>query len=378
MKAVKSGTMGGVNKELGEIMNRRVEQLRMQMQEEGLGAYYVSNPFNVRYLSGFTGDETWLVITLEKAYLITDFRYVEQANEEAIDFEVMVYGRNTAHDSAIRLIRELLSNHPINRLGYEDDSLTVSEYDRLEAELTQELVPSSGMIELLRQTKDDDEIAKITRACEIADEAFQYILGCIKPGMTEIEVANTLDFKMRSLGATKVSFETIVASGYRSAMPHGVASRKKIQNNEIVTIDFGCYYDGYVSDMTRTFAMGTVSNQLKEVYQIVKEANQRVQDQAKPGMMGKELEHIARDYIESTGYGDQFGHSLGHSIGLEIHESPNANLRSEDVFKVNQLITDEPGIYIPGLGGVRIEDDLLFTENGCRSLTQSSREFIEL
>lgn len=153
MKAVKSGTMGGVNKELGEIMNRRVEQLRMQMQEEGLGAYYVSNPFNVRYLSGFTGDETWLVITLEKAYLITDFRYVEQANEEAIDFEVMVYGRNTAHDSAIRLIRELLSNHPINRLGYEDDSLTVSEYDRLEAELTQELVPSSGMIELLRQDR---------------------------------------------------------------------------------------------------------------------------------------------------------------------------------------------------------------------------------
>ncbi|MCI5775736.1 MAG: aminopeptidase P family protein [Aerococcus sp.] len=359
-------------------MNRRVEQLRDQMQEEGLGAYYVSNPFNVRYLSGFTGEETWLLITLADAFLITDFRYLEQAREEAIDFDVLLYGKNAPYDSVIACLNDKLLTHSIHRLGYEDEDLTVAAYDVLEEQLTSELIPSSGMIELLRQTKDAIEIATITKACEIADEAFQYILGYIEPGITEIEVANALDFKMRELGASKVSFETIVASGYRSAMPHGVATHKKIQRNELVTLDFGCYYEGYVSDMTRTIAVGDVVSQLKDIYRIVQEANQKVREQAKPGMMGRELEHIARDYIASAGYGEQFGHSLGHSIGLEIHEEPNANLHSEDILKVNQLITDEPGIYIAGLGGVRIEDDLLFTEDGCRTLTHSSRELIQL
>ena len=188
----------------------------------------------------------------------------------------------------------------------------------------------------------------------------------------------SLDFYMRSLGATSVSFDTIVASGIRSAMPHGVASTKVIEKGDLITLDFGCYYEGYVSDMTRTFALGDPGEKLKEIHQIVLEAQLMVNAVAKAGMSGVELDAVARDYIASHGYGEAFGHSTGHGIGLEIHEGPNVSFKSPKLFVPGNVITNEPGIYLPGIGGVRIEDDLLITTTGNRILTHSPKELIIL
>ena len=254
--------------------------------------------------------------------------------------------------------------------------MTVDKFDELEDIVSARLIPASGMIEALRQTKDQEEITTIQRACEIADAAFEHILGFIQVGMTEIQVANELDFFMRSQGASGVSFETIVASGYRSAMPHGVASDKVIEAGDIVTMDYGCYYKGYVSDITRTIAVGEPSSKMKEIYDVVFQANQLVNEQAKAGMTGEEMDAIARDFIASHGYGDDFGHSLGHSIGLDIHESPNASMHNKQPLKEYTVITNEPGIYLEGIGGVRIEDDIILTEDGNKVLTHSPRHLI--
>jgi Xaa-Pro aminopeptidase len=230
----------------------------------------------------------------------------------------------------------------------------------------------------IREVKEEDEIDLIKKACEITDKAFEYILGEIKVGVSEIELANKLDFYMRSLGASGVSFETIVASGVRSAMPHGVASEKSIQKGELITFDFGCVYKGYVSDMTRTVAFGEVAPELKEIYQIVLEAQLKVIELAGPGVKISTLDNTARGWIEQHGYGKNFGHALGHGIGLELHETPFLSGRVDDVLVKGNIVTDEPGIYIEGLGGVRIEDDLLITDDGVEVLNKSPKHFIQL
>src|SRR5699024_9841493 len=267
----------------------------------------------------------------------------------------------------------------VNALAFEETQVSFADYSILEDLLEETpLIPISGMIESLREVKDDQEVAIIEKACAIADQGFDHVLKFIKPGMTEIEVANQLDFFMRSLGASGVSFDTIVASGLRSAMPHGVASEKLIEQNDLITIDFGCYYQGYVSDMTRTFAIGDPGEKLKEIYQVVLEAQLKVIEAAKPGMTGVQLDAVARDHIASYGYGGAFGHSTGHGIGLEIHEGPNVSFRAEKAFVPGNIITDEPGIYLPGVGGVRIEDALLNTQTGNEVLTHAPKELILL
>ena len=234
------------------------------------------------------------------------------------------------------------------------------------------------MIEKIREVKDASEIKIIRQAIEIADQAFEHILTFIKPGITEIQVANELDFYMRSLGASGVSFDTIVASGVRSSMPHGVASQKVIESGDLITLDFGCYYEGYVSDMTRTIALGTIDPKLKEIYEIVLRANEIVNENTKAGITGKQMDALARDYITQKGYGDDFGHSTGHGIGLDIHEGPSISFRNEEPLVVNNIVTNEPGIYLAGLGGVRIEDDLLIQEGGVEILNHSPKELIIL
>lgn len=328
----------------------------------------------MRYLTNFTGTTGLAVITLDKAFFVTDFRYTEQAAAQAQGFEIV---KNSG--PIFEEVATICQKEEINVLAFEESFVSFAEYSVLE-DLIEEssLAPVSGMIEALREVKDEEEIALIQQACHIADQGFEHILKMVRPGMTEIEVANQLDFFMRSLGATSVSFETIVASGLRSAMPHGVASEKVIEQGDLITLDFGCYYQGYVSDMTRTFAVGDPGDKLKEIYQIVLEAQEKVLAAAKPGMTGIELDAIARDHIASFGYGDAFGHSTGHGIGLEIHEGPNVSFRADKAFVVGNVITDEPGIYLPGIGGVRIEDDLLITETGNKVLTHSPKELIIL
>ncbi|MFY8329414.1 M24 family metallopeptidase [Vagococcus carniphilus] len=354
-------------------MIKRIEKLREKMLEESLTSFLITSPYNLRYLTGFTGTTGMAVITLDDAYFITDFRYTEQASTQCEGYEI-VQNVGPIFDELIDLIDE----KGIPNMAFEEAHVSFKEFVSLEMLLETELVPISGMVESLREVKDESEVVIIKQACEIADKAFSHILTYIKPGMTEIQVANELDFHMRSLGATGVSFETIVASGVRSAMPHGVASDKIIEQGDLITIDFGCYYNGYVSDMTRTISLGEPSQKLREIYDIVKEAQQKVLDVAKPGMTGVELDAVARDYIASKGYGEAFGHSTGHGIGLEIHEGPNVSRLAEKAFVPGNVITNEPGIYLPGIGGVRIEDDMLVTENGIKRLTHSEKELIIL
>lgn len=357
----------------GIYMMTRVEKLRTAMKKENLEAFLVTSPYNLRYLTNFTGSTGLAVITLTKAFFVTDFRYTEQAAKEAQGYQV-VKNAGLIYDEVGKLVQQ----ENIKSLAFEENAISYLEHGLLDEIVEAALVPVSGMIEELREIKDETELAHIQKACNIADAAFEHILTVIKPGMTEIEVANQVDFFMRSLGATSVSFDTIVASGFRSAMPHGVASQKVIEQGDLITLDFGCYYQGYVSDMTRTFAIGDPGEKLKEIYQIVLEAQLRVLAAAKPGMTGIELDAIARDYITEQGYGEAFGHSTGHGIGLEVHEGPNVSFRAEKAFVPGNVITDEPGIYLPGIGGVRIEDDLLITETGNQVLTHASKELIIL
>ena len=352
----------------------RVQKLRELMKAKEIDGFLVTSPYNLRYLTNFTGTTGLAVITLEKAFFVTDFRYTEQAASQAQGFEI-VKNAGPIFDE----VATLCETENINALAFEESFVSFAEYSVLE-EIIEEsaLVPVSGMIESLREVKDEAEVAIIKKACEIADNAFAHILTKIKPGMTEIEVANELDFFMRSQGATGVSFDTIVASGVRSAMPHGVASSKVIEQGDLITIDFGCYYEGYVSDMTRTFAIGDPGEKLKEIYHIVLDAQLKVLEAAKAGMTGVELDAVARDHITACGYGEAFGHSTGHGIGLEIHEGPNVSFRAEKAFVSGNVITNEPGIYLPGIGGVRIEDDMLVTETGIEVLTHSPKELIIL
>lgn len=351
----------------------RVTAIQKEMTSQGLEALLITSPYNLRYASGFTGSAGLSLITKDKAYFITDFRYTEQAAEQAVGFEIIKHGGNPYED-----VDKLLQEKDIKEVGFEKDFVTFSTYETLKNKVSADLKPVSGLVESLREVKEDTEVETIQEAIKITEYAFEEILNFIKPGVTEIEVANKLDFLMREKGATSVSFDTIVASGKRSAMPHGVASEKKIEQGDMITFDFGCYYKGYVSDMTRTISLGDPGEELKKIHQIVLDANLKVTEAAKPGVTGKELDAVARDYITEKGYGEQFGHSTGHGIGLEVHEGPGIHFRNEKALVEGNVITNEPGIYIPGLGGVRIEDDLLITKEGNRNLMTVSKELIQL
>lgn len=351
----------------------RVKNVQKKLSKYNIDALLVTNMFNIRYLANFTGSTGLVVITKEDAYFVTDFRYTEQAAAEAKGFEII---KNEG--PIFEEVAKIVQNDNISKIGFEQENVTYATHNRLADLIPCDLVPITGLVEKLREVKTDDEIALIKEAIDITEKAYDYILGFVKPGITEIEVANELDFYMRKEGAQGVSFDTIVASGVRSAMPHGVASEKVIEEGDMVTIDFGCYYKGYVSDMTRTFAVGDPGEELKEIYEIVYQANKKVIELAKAGMTGAELDAIARDYITEHGYGPQFGHTLGHGIGLEVHEGPSLSFRNEEKLVVNNIITNEPGIYVPGRGGVRIEDDLVIKEDGVEVLMSTPKELIIL
>ncbi|MGY3771332.1 M24 family metallopeptidase [Tetragenococcus solitarius] len=355
-------------------MMSRIERLREKMHQEEIDGFLITSAYNLRYFTNFTGTTGLALITGEQAFFVTDFRYTQQAAKQAKGFEIVKNSGNI-----FETVAQLVQSKGVNALAFEEDYISFSEYSLLEELITESaLIPISGLLESLREVKDEQEIEKIKQACHIADQGFEHVLKMVQPGMTEIEVANQLDFFMRSLGANGVSFDTIVASGTRSAMPHGVASNKTIEQGDIITLDFGCYYEGYVSDMTRTFAIGDPGEKIKEIYQIVLDAQLKVIEAAKPGISGIELDAVAREHIASFGYGEDFGHSTGHGIGLDIHEGPNVSSRAENVFVPGNVITDEPGIYLPEIGGVRIEDDLLITSTGNEILTHSPKELIIL
>lgn len=351
----------------------KLSDLRKAIMSEELDGLLIMSPKNRRYVSGFAGSSGALLITNEDAILVTDFRYTEQADEQASDFDIIEHKIPMPKEVAKQVERLGLK-----KVGFEKDHVTYSLFETFRNELDAELIPTSGLVEKLRLIKTDDELSILKDAVKIADDAFEHILGYIKPGVKEIDVSNELEFFMRKQGATSSSFDIIVASGYRAALPHGVASEKEIQSGELVTLDFGALYKGYCSDITRTVAVGEISDELKEIYNTVLEAQLKGMEGLKAGITGKEADALTRDYIKEKGYGDYFGHSTGHGIGLDVHEGPGLSFRSDRVLEEGMVVTVEPGIYVPNVGGCRIEDDAVITKDGNERLSRSSKDLITL
>jgi len=348
----------------------RLTKLREALTTEGFDAILITQPGNRRYLSGFTGSAGVLLISQDQAILATDFRYYEQVEKQAPDFRLA-----KITDEFKMLLPELVHQVGAKRVGFESAHLTVDQHQEWQ-EVAEcfELVPTKELVEGIRAIKDENELSKIRKAIALADEALAHIAGFIEPGMTEKEVAWELEVFMRTHGAEKVAFDLIVASGPNGAMPHATVSERVIRAGEPIVIDLGAMVDGYNSDLTRTICSGRPDDRLKGIYDIVLEAQCTAEQSIRPGMTGKQADGIARQVIEEAGYGENFGHGLGHGVGLAVHEKPGVGRLSEDVLEPGMVFTVEPGIYLPGWGGVRIEDIVVMREDGVEVLTQASKD----
>lgn len=354
-------------------MDGRIERLRALLTEKIVDAVLVTKEENVHYFSGFRGDSTALLVTHERLVLVTDSRYTEQAGTEAPLYEIV-----EQRDGLYKKVAELAAEAGIVALGYEGAALVCDQYEKLKEMLGEISFDTSLALDALRQVKDADEIALIRRACAIADEGFDHIIAYIQPGMTEMEVAAELEHYMRTLGSERPAFQTIIASGVRGSLPHGVASDKVIARGELVTMDFGAVCAGYHSDITRTICVGRADDRQRALYDAVLTAQQRALAALRPGVTGIEVDRIARDSLAEKDLEQYFGHGLGHSLGLEIHEEPRLSKAGKHTMQPDMLITDEPGVYIPGWGGIRIEDTVLITADGAEPLTHAPKEFIEI
>lgn len=351
-------------------MSTRLESLRSFIAGRGLAAVIVAKPENRRYFSGFTGSSGLLVVSRTAARLITDFRYIEQAARQAPEFTVVRHGSNI-YDTVATEIKAVDGES----IGFESDFTPWDDYQKMHTFISR-FVPVH--LDKLRMVKDEAELAALGTAVRLADDAFSHILTYIRPGVSERDIALELEFFMRKNGAEDVAFETIVASGTRSALPHGRASDKPVAAGEFVTMDFGAVYEGYHSDITRTVVVGQASDRQRELYTLVHAAQQAGVAAVAAGKTGREVDAIARRVISDAGYGSYFGHGLGHGVGLAIHEEPRLSPTDNETLAANMTVTVEPGVYLPNWGGVRIEDTVVVTAAGAKVLTASSKELIQL
>jgi len=354
-------------------MSTRLTQLRSQLTARSLDAVLVSHLPHVRYLSGFSGSSAILLVTLDRAVLVTDFRYQEQMAAELIP-EVEGIVERAPYE---RLVADGLIA-PGMAVGFQDGYTSVAAYDDIKKKLKKVRLEKIGsMVGDLTMIKTPEEIASIKKAADIAAKVYKQILTIVKPGMRENEVAMEISYLGRKLGSEGDAFGIIVASGPRGALPHGRASSKKIKKGEMVTLDFGCIYNGLNSDMTRTFAVGTPGDEARAIYDIVLRAQKKGVAAARAGISGKDLDDVCRDEITAAGYGAEFGHGTGHGLGIEVHEGPGVSFRGAGhILAPGMVVTIEPGIYLPNRCGVRIEDDVAITETGCKVLTSSPKELI--
>lgn len=343
---------------------------------ESVESVLITSDVNRRYFTGMKSSAGTILAFRDKAYLIIDFRYIEKARASVKNAEVI------EQKALCSQIIQLLKEHSASSMAIESHTMTVSELSKFKKAIPNiEFVDSdllSNSIAAMRIIKDENEIKNVKKAQEIAETAFDDILKFIKPGVTEREIALELDRCMLKNGAEALSFETIALSGTNTSMPHGVPSDKQVKDGEFVLMDFGAVYNGYHSDMTRTVCIGKPSEEMEKVYNVVLSAQTACLEKAHAGMTGSELDKIARDIIDDAGYGDFFGHSLGHGVGMEIHEAPNAAPLNKNILKSGAIVTVEPGIYIPGKFGVRIEDFVILTENGNVNLTKCAKNIISL
>jgi Xaa-Pro aminopeptidase len=355
------------------VLKNRVVAARELLRRFEIDAILVSDSKDIRYLSGFTGSEGLLLLAATEIFLLVDFRYTAQAKTETTGVTVFEFREKKTALAA------LLSEHGLKSLGIQAERVSVSFFNELVTHLpTVRFVQLGAEVALLRVVKDSREIECLEKVARIASDTLLDILPTIRPGDTEREIALRLEFAMRTAGADDKSFDIIVASGGRGAFPHGKATSKPLCRGELVTIDFGALLDGYNSDETVTVVLGDPDEQQRKIYHIVKDAHDRAFEAVRPGVQFKDIDSVAREYISQKGYGDYFGHGLGHGVGLDIHEKPVVSFRSEDVVREGMVFTIEPGIYLPGWGGVRIEDLVVATSDGCRLLSRVPKDLIVL
>ena len=351
-----------------------LKQIAARLPEYGIDAMLLNSEPGEFYAVGFHGEGN-VVVTAEKCFYFTDSRYIEAANNLITGAEIAMTGHSRNYRA---MVQEVIDQCHIETLGFEESYLSVADYELWDKGLTARLVPAQKLVNSLRAAKDAEEIALMRKAQEITDRAFDEICKFIQPGMTEQEIAARLQYDMLRFGAEKMSFDPIVVSGPNGSLPHGIPSSKQVRKGEFITMDFGCKYGGYCSDMTRTVALGEPTGEMKKVYQTVLEAQLAGIAVTRAGVPGKSIDAAARKVIADAGYGEYFGHGYGHSLGIEIHESPNANTRDNTLLPVGAVVSAEPGIYLPGKFGVRIEDVTILREDGCEILTKSPKELIIL
>ncbi|MDD3334577.1 MAG: Xaa-Pro peptidase family protein [Eubacteriales bacterium] len=356
-------------------MTERPLKLMDAMKLDKHEGVLVHNPSNIFYLSGYTGEGLVLIARGVWA-IVTDFRYTEAAEKQSPDFVVKMTDKSLTHDA---IVNKLCREHGIDTLYYEDDYLTVRAFEECKAAIAGvEWKSLNGAVQRQREIKDETEIALMAKACELTGEAFERILPTLREGMTEKEIALNLEFDMLSHGATGIAFSTIVAAGANGSLPHAVPGDYRLRKGDMVTMDFGAKFGGYCADMTRTIALGEPSAEMRKVYETVLAAQRLAQDAVMEGKNCHDIDAIARDYIYQHGYEGRFGHGLGHCVGIDIHENPRFSMLCNAITKENMVITVEPGIYLPGIGGVRIENSVVVKKEGCVSLTKPSCELIIL
>lgn len=355
-------------------MASRISRLQKRLPKLYVDAFMVTDQDNIYYLTGFKllqGDG-FLLITANQAIIVSDARYQLALQEFNSDEVIATISQDYYGD-----LNRICQAFKIAVLGYES-SVSYQLYDLLDETMTADLVPFNNLVEKMRMVKDSNELAALQRAADLHTAGFNYLLDQVRPGISEWHLANQLDFWMKEHGATAASFPTIVASGPNSAKPHATASDRLIEDGDVITLDFGYFVGGYTADMTRTFAVGSIDPELRDVYQIVNTARQEVINHIKVGKRGDELDAYGRRLIEEAGYGDEFNHGMGHGIGLAVHELPASYGPGTHNVKLvnNEVITVEPGIYIPEIGGVRIEDDVVVTHGGPQVLTTAPTDLI--
>ncbi len=354
-------------------MADHLDRARRYLAASGVDALLLVRTENRRYVTGFTGTAGLALVTARDALLAVDFRYYEQAAAEAPACEVLRGGADPAGALA-----EAVRAREVRRIGFEAEFVPYAQVERFREKFAPaELVPLAD-VDRLRWVKDAQEIAAIARAAEIADAAFAHILGVLRPGLRERDVAVELETVMRRAGAERLPFDTVLASGPRSALPHGRATDRVMVAGDLVTLDFGAVCDGYGSDCTRTVVLGAPDDRQRRIYEVVLDAQLRALAAIRPGASSREVDAVGRSVIAAAGFGEAFGHALGHGIGLDVHEGPPLGPRNETTLEPGMVLTVEPGIYVPGWGGVRIEDDVVVTDDGCRILTHAPKDLIAL
>ncbi len=354
----------------------RLLKIREKLAQKDLDGVLITDEKNQRYATGFAFTDGAVLITRERAFLFTDSRYIEAAEKTvSADVELRLFG---AGKRLSELIKDELKSCVVRTLGAEELSLPHGQYLNYEKLLGLELMPCQSIFNELRASKDEQEQAHMRAAQAIAEKALDDVLRIIRPGVTERDIAAEITYRLLKHGGEGNSFDPIAVSGANSSMPHGVPSDKPVETGDFVTMDFGCLKNGYCSDMTRTVAVGYASDEMKNVYDVVLRAQLEGIKTARAGVSGAEIDGAARKVISDAGFGEYFGHSFGHSLGLEIHESPSASPSSEVPMPAGAVISAEPGIYLPGKFGVRIEDVLILREDGCENITHASKELIIL